>query len=258
MERFRFYIHIDEAKHCVMMSGLEFAIFVDGIQKKPQNMLLLRNDFAEAKYDPRLRMDYADASNIERLYADRVYDYGDFHWVDYQGDACRGQLHGQELAELLFADQFSRLMGSPFFPSLQNEYLYFTHDDGHYVKAYMRNIGDVRNVLGHKLEAAFRGRKQAIATVPDAVMDALYEACHQGVLFDLLTAKTEKRCTYVRYYVKNVNDEIWYIEDQLKALRKADHAPGGFLIYDARRMQWTHQPLSDGVDSPVREGSTNA
>lgn len=255
MERYRFYIHIDEAENRVLTAGLPFATFIDGLPEKPQNMLLLSNDFADAKYDLRLRMDYADADNIERLYADKVADYGDFHWVDYQSDACKEKLEGQELAGLLFAAKAHRLLGSPLFPSLRNDYLYFSHDDRYYSQIFMRNVQHIRHVLKYKLETSFKGRKHAIAPLPDSLLDTLCKASNDAIVFDFEMAQTEKRCTRVRYYVAGSDDRPWFLDTRMEVLQKAENGRGGWLVYDARRMLWSHQEVPQETDAATRGGA---
>lgn len=232
--KYMFYIKLCPADNCLIAAGLEFRTFMDAIPVKPSNMLLLSSAFYEAKWDRDIRMEYVDENILPRLYDDDVYNYGDFCWVDYENDACRAALTGQEIAELLYLDRFGKPLGGAFFPSLKNRYFYMTHDDGHWLKIYMRDMDDARAIVEHKLVSELKGRKRSISPIPSDIYRQIHEACLRGVVFDFEGAS----CSGVHFYVVDDVGNMDELHEGLDRLRSKNNVPGGWIEYSSRKKSW--------------------
>jgi len=81
------YVKIDKQNNCVITSGISWEEFYCGIGHKPENLLLLAGYPYECEASAALNLSYIPKAQMEAFAHARVYDYGDFAWVDFQDAA---------------------------------------------------------------------------------------------------------------------------------------------------------------------------
>ena len=78
------YIKINDDENSVISSGISFKDFYLGISNKPKNLLILRGYPYNTNFHRELNLEYIVENGIQDLVDENIYDYGDFHWVDFK------------------------------------------------------------------------------------------------------------------------------------------------------------------------------
>ncbi len=168
------------------ISGITFPEFILGIER-PVRLLLLNHKFGFADSDDcHTRLEYIDA-DLEALIADNVYMYGDFWWVDFCSRDALAKLPKQEFLELLYLKQLGKPHTSPHFPTLQNHFAYFGHDDGWALRLWVDAPERLGRILAQVLSlkyVAFSGRR-SFPKADEAIANAFVARAGEGLWFDL-------------------------------------------------------------------------
>lgn len=231
-----FYICINTEEKYTLTTGLGFQCFYDSIPSKIKNILLLDNAFSEAVYDHKISMEYANEKTMPLLYNDKVYNYGNFCWIDYKYDDSKSKLTKQELAELLYINHYKKPLNSPFFKTLENEYVYLAHDDDWWTKIYMRNISNTKDIIQHKIKSELKGKKREMSNIQENVLQRIYHDSLKGVIFDFERANS---CGVTFYTVGEINSFSYDdIHNSLDKMRGKTATEGGYLEYNSRKKTW--------------------
>ena len=143
------YIQINEEENYVHTSGMTFNEFYEGIQAKPENILILKgypND-RYSHFENEIYLRYVTSDNIKDFSQKNVYDYGDFCWLDFESIDNLRSISDFELAEMLFFAHKAKPVKTYRFNCLNNQYAYYSHDDGWYTKVYMSWTGSYKSVV---------------------------------------------------------------------------------------------------------------
>jgi hypothetical protein len=169
---------------------------------------------------------------------ENVYNYGDFCWADFQSENAMKSLTDAEISELLFAAHLKRPIASPYFESLENEYLYLCHDDDYWVKVYMKNVDKYKTVIEQKIKSVFMGRKKSMEPIPQEILDQLYQYFLGGAVFDFENCVASSIYTGVRIYP--TGDIGFNVDDIHRALdhRRNIAGIGCYLEYNSKRKKW--------------------
>ena len=232
------YIQTFPEQHYSISSGIGFQLFYDAIPNKPNNMLLLSNAFAYAKFDQDTVFEYADSSTIPLLYQDDVHDYGDFCWVDYSNDEVKKKLKPNVLAELLYLNHYKKPLHSPFWNELQNKYAYLAHDDPWWTKIYMQDIELMKAVVHHKFLIELRGRKKSIANIPSDIFETIWARSELGLAVDFENASTSSDCTGVTIYTMGAYENMDEMYQRLRWMRTKRVSDSVRLEYNPRNKKW--------------------
>ena len=146
------YIWHDPVKRCVVASGIEFKDFLPFLSGKG-GVVLLEHQSDEAELDVQSGFDYFSNQTISKLINEDIYSWGNFAWADYTAESLPA-IPDQEIAELLYFAHRTKPLTSPAFPSLNNNFLAFAHDDGWYLRLYYNNwryIEDFLHSIPHTL-----------------------------------------------------------------------------------------------------------
>ncbi len=179
-----YYVSIDIQKSEVFSCGGKFSEFINFISIKPENILLMKGNFYEGHWNNKIGLDYADKNNINDLISDDVYNYGDFVWVDYEDKDAIDNILPIELAELLYISHMKMPLNTPFFKTLNNNYIYLAHDDNYWTKIYMKNIYDYKKVIEGKILKELKGRKREVLPIPEHIINLIFDGACEGILID--------------------------------------------------------------------------
>lgn len=233
------YIKIDDQENRIRTSGVSWSDFYWGIQPKPQNLLILDGNplwDLDEKYDylyhPALGFEYVSADQMEAISHAKVDHTGNFSCIDIAQLGDLDHITNDELSELLFFSHKVQPLRQISIGSLQNRWLYHSHDDDWSAWIYMRQIEDYRNVINYKIKKELQGRKRSIADLPADIVDKLWEMFMQGAVLDFENSNDSG----VRIYIIGNHLDMDKIHGQLDKHR--ERHDGVWLEYDTRKKQW--------------------
>ncbi|MDX1928070.1 MAG: hypothetical protein SFV81_16205 [Pirellulaceae bacterium] len=167
------------------LSGVTFREFMLGVER-PVRLLLLKHKYRfPDSEDYKTRLDFVD-EDLQALIADNVIEYGDFWWVDFQSRDCLTQLPETEFLNLLHLKQLGCPSEPPYFPTLQNRFAYFSHDDGWALHLWVDSPQLLAKVLARVLTLkylTFSGRR-SFPHPDEAIANDLVARADEGLFFD--------------------------------------------------------------------------
>lgn len=137
------YVSRDQQSNCFYSYGIEFHEFMDSVKNRPENLILLKHNFDNPRWNGHSRFDYVTKEEIHELIEDDVYNYGDFCWVDFSKEEDLDTLTNTEIAELLFFRHLAR----PLHAIPKVRFAYYAHDDGWFNKLYVTDLDDYEMLL---------------------------------------------------------------------------------------------------------------
>lgn len=175
------YVSSENQNNCFYSYGIEFNEFMNCVQNRPENLLLLKHNFDNALWNQHSRFEYVTKQEINELIEDYVYGYGDFCWVDFSNEEELDALSSTQIAELLFFSHLARPLHS--LPKLR--FAYYAHDDGWFNKLYVTNQPDyeilLSKVIIYKIQK-LTGRK--LENIPKEISSVLLESTRDGLFID--------------------------------------------------------------------------
>lgn len=200
------YIKINEETNKVKTSGIKFREFVEGLNEKPNNLLILKGWSMNSTIEVNLNLEYVSSENIPAICEEEVYDFGDFHWIDFEEEVNLKSVDKSDLAKILYLNHTGEPYDTFLFESLNNKYVYIAHDDDYIVNVYMKNIKNYKDIINYKIKKELKGRKKFIGDIPNEILDHIYDLCKKGVVIDF----EEAYCTGINIYPIG---DIKYIDD---------------------------------------------
>lgn len=175
--------------HCFYSYGIEFFEFMSCLDNRPENLILLKHNFDNAKWNQHSRFDYVTSQEINELIDDYIYGYGDFCWVDFYKEEDLDQLTKLQIAELLFFSHLAKPLND--IPKVR--FAYYAHDDGWFNKLYVTKLEDYEMILSKavvfKLQKLTR---RSIIDIPSDISRILLESTKEGLFIDLSKIKKGK------------------------------------------------------------------
>ncbi|MDX2111425.1 MAG: hypothetical protein SFY80_14430 [Verrucomicrobiota bacterium] len=89
------YIWADKVKNYIVASGIEFSDIAPFVE----NIILLKHEYDEAEFDLSTKFEF---TSKEKIIQDNPYKYGDFCWVDFNGNTI-SKLDKNSIASLLIS-----------------------------------------------------------------------------------------------------------------------------------------------------------
>jgi len=211
------YIQINEEENYVNTSGMTFNEFYEGIQVKPNNILILKGYPGDryCQFDNKTDLEYVTSDNIKDFAQTNVYDYGDFYWLDFKSIDSLKSISDLELAEILFLAHKAKPVKTFRFGCLNNQYVYCCHDDSWSVKVYMNRIESYKSVIEYKILKELKGKKKTISPFPKDISDRLYTLFKQGGIIDFEYGVKDS----VRIYPVGCLNDMDAIHEKLDKLR---------------------------------------
>ena len=119
------YIKINEDENKILTSGIEFNEFINGINEKPKNVLILDGYPINSNRHFKLGLDYVKNCDLEEFYKEDVYSFGDFSWIDFEEEENLEKVDELLLSKLLYLRHRCKPLDTCFFDNLKNQYAYF-------------------------------------------------------------------------------------------------------------------------------------
>jgi len=227
-------------KSMYWLSGVTFREFMLGVER-PVRLLLLKHAFKfPDSEDQKTRLDFVD-EDLQALIADNVIEYGDFWWVDFQSRDCLMKFPETEFLKLLHLKQLGSPSKPPYFPTLQNRFAYFSHDDGWALHLWVDSPQLLAKVLARVLTLkylTFSGRR-SFPQPDEVIANHLVARAEEGLLIDF--RNIDAHATNVPIY------HIGPVRNSDCARRKADEYVKNHSITEQLRVaenRWQHQARS--------------
>ncbi|WP_314589199.1 hypothetical protein [Paenibacillus terrigena] len=174
---------------CFYSYGIEFYEFMSCVDKRPENLILLKHNFDNAMWNQHSRFDYVSSLEINDLIEDYVYGYGDFCWVDFNTKEDLDQLSKQQIAELLFFGHLAKPLNE--IPKVR--FAYYAHDDGWFNKLYVTKLEDYEIIISKTLVLKLmKLTRRSFINIPNNISRVLLESTKEGLFIDLSKIKKSK------------------------------------------------------------------
>jgi len=179
------YAKLSPENNGAVFSGITFADFIECASVQVENLLLLKSGYFSDKRCHNFEL-LEGKDDITKLAHEDIYNYGDFCFVDYISPASVQQLTGNEISELLYMAHLLKPLKSPFLDTLQNKYVYLSHDDGWYCKLYCKEQQVLNSILRSKLlNSLQRDFCDTISPLPDELINRVTELSTRGLLIQI-------------------------------------------------------------------------
>lgn len=169
----------------VLSYGLEFKEFMNCIEPKPENILILKGHYWGSEFGYTTRCEMCFKQDFEEFVKEEVYNYGDFCWIDFSSVDKLKSLEPLEVGELLYLGQLQRPVESPFFSKLDNQYVYLAHDDGWRNEIYYKDFNSFHVILGNLIALKLKTIHNKDVYLPDQdVINELIALSESGLAID--------------------------------------------------------------------------
>ncbi|MCD9024161.1 hypothetical protein [Cohnella silvisoli] len=209
------YVSSEYQTNCFYSYGVEFHEFMDCVDNRPENLLLLKHNFDSAQLNQYSRFDYVTKQEINELIEDNVYCYGDFCWVDFSKEEDLDALSNNHIAELLFFGHLAK----PLHNIPKERFAYFAHDDGWFNKLYVTELNDYEILLARIIALKLHkitGRK--IFAIPEDISSLLIDYTRDGLFIDLskvIKSKVELKIPITTIGHFTDMDKVYDIRDEI-------------------------------------------
>jgi hypothetical protein len=153
------YLWNDPEHKSLIASGIQFKDILPFIPAN-KSIIFLRHGCCDTEFDSASGFEYLSAKCLPLLAREEIYSWGDFCWIDFSGKEFPS-ITKKTIAELLYFYHTSKPYGKTAFSSLDNRFMYWSHDDGWYLKLYYcewRWIKKILTNLFKKLKVVNRNR----------------------------------------------------------------------------------------------------
>ncbi|WP_268625163.1 hypothetical protein [Paenibacillus alvei] len=232
------YMIYNENEQSVTSMGIEFIDFINGLTTEPNNILLLASEYIGADYHYGLRLEFVRKENLNDLYKENVYSYGDFCWIDFDEITTLDKLEPYEKAELLYLGHYKQPLRSPFFEKLNNKFVYLAHDDGWFNKIFYKDKNQYIDVLASLVSNRLKSYRQDVLPLSRDIAEQLMLFAKDGILVDFYRNRIIKsrKSIEIPFHVigENMNfDDIYNNMERHKAKAESEY----WLVYS--KNEWS-------------------
>ncbi|MEK5255256.1 hypothetical protein NST74_17470 [Paenibacillus sp. FSL F4-0125] len=178
------YMIYNENEQSVTSMGIEFIDFINCLTIEPNNILLLASGYTGEDFHYGLRLEFVRRENLNDLYRENVYSYGDFCWVDFDEIITLDDLTPHEKAELLYLGHYKQPLNSPFFEKLNNKFAYLAHDDGWFNKIFYKDKNQYIDVLGRLVSDRLKSYRKNVSPLSQDMGEQLTLFAKDGILIN--------------------------------------------------------------------------
>ncbi|MCP3776620.1 hypothetical protein NLX71_25595 [Paenibacillus sp. MZ04-78.2] len=229
------YMIYNENEQSVTSMGIEFIDFINCLTIEPNNILLLASGYTGEDYHYGLRLEFVRNQNLNDLYKENVYSYGDFCWVDFDWIFTLDNLTPHEKAELLYLGYYKQPLGSPFFEKLNNKFVYLAHDDGWFNKIFYKDKNQYIDVLGRLVSNRVKSYRKNVSPLSQDIGEQLALFAKDGILIDLYRVIKSRNSVEIPFNVigKIMDfDDVYNNMERHKAKAKSEY----WLVY--KKDEW--------------------
>ena len=197
------YIKISPEKQEAVFSGVGFVDFIECTPIPIENMLLMKSGYIwEKDY---LGFEIAEGKkeidNLAKSVRKDKFKHGDFSFVDYAKADSLHQLSDEQIAELLYLAHMTKPLKSPFFESLQNNFVYLSHDDDWYCKLYYKEWQIPISILLNKFRKIIQEALcDSALSLPDDLADRVNELAEKGLLIQVDASSRKRKAVTIKLY----------------------------------------------------------
>lgn len=174
------YLWHEPDKKRLVASGIEFRDIVPELESA-DGVVLLRHKFADADTDSASRFEFVSSQELTQLAAENIYDYGDFCWADFGRVIALADLPDDAIAELTFFAHTARPLRTVTIPGLANRFLWYSHDDGWYLRLFYDHWESVEGLLRRLLMGLLREEQAQLTLASLARGPIAYWCCRDSV-----------------------------------------------------------------------------
>ncbi|MFF2484625.1 hypothetical protein [Paenibacillus sp. NPDC058071] len=229
------YMIYNENEQSVTSMGIEFIDFINCLTIEPNNILLLESGYTGEDFHYGLRLEFVRKENLNDLYKENVYSYGDFCWVDFDELITIDNLTPHEKAELLYLGHYKQPLGSPFFEKLNNKYVYLSHDDGWFNKIFYKDKNQYIDALGRLVSNRVKSYRKNVSPLSQDIVEQLTLFAKDGILIDLYRIIKSRNSVEIPFNVigKMMDfDDVYNNMERHKAKAKSEY----WLVY--KKGEW--------------------
>ncbi|MGN1401926.1 MAG: hypothetical protein ACI4XL_10525 [Bacillus sp. (in: firmicutes)] len=147
------YFHMNGPERFVLASGVPFQDFCHSLSNPPENILLLKHKIQDTTFDMHTKFEYVGKDEIPKMVRDFGEQNGEFCWIDFEDESNLSNLQGQSIAELLYLGHSKQSLRPPFYPILNNQFVYLSDEYGDFSKVYFRDMDRFFYLLGTLIPA---------------------------------------------------------------------------------------------------------
>ena len=102
-----YYVCLNPERCEVFSCGASFIEFYEFIPHKPENLLLMKANFWDGKWNKNTGFEYVEKEQLKDLLEDNIYGYGDFCWVDFDNINSIDQITPKEYRVIIYHISFN-------------------------------------------------------------------------------------------------------------------------------------------------------
>ena len=204
-----FYVNANFEKQYFLYNGMGFHEFLKCCPIELNNILVTRGYLTGNynRYWGLIAINNKEA--ISELLKEDIYNLGDFHWLDYNSEDNLINCTPEEQAEVLYFSHFWRPLKKPFFNRIDNNFAYFSHDDGWLCMLYCKNVLVFKDILANKIINTFASdKRRKVVHMTEDVKDRLFALVDKGLLIDFPNINTKNGCIRVNYFVIGKYEDV--------------------------------------------------
>lgn len=240
------YVYLNDADQFAIFSGLTFAHFVDAMQM-PKNLLLLKHAYEEASFNMHTYMEFVPQEEYSQLRKVHAAKKSEFCWIDFKSEKQLNSLTPQEQAELLYIGHKKEALRPPFYPTLQNEFVYLASEGEQTTKIYFRHMSRLNELIGNYFTDLIRREengqnfwrrkpKDLIPELPQDILNSLRGNYKDGVLLSLVDPERTKKT--IEIHVRPM-EEISFLDEFWSEIQEyLNQEAGRKIIYDRKLKLW--------------------
>jgi len=235
------YFHSNRQERFVFSFGYTFEEFYQTLNEPNFNILLLKHSTDEGDLHLHTLLPYVLDENLEGFIARESYKNGPLCWIDFDDLSNLDLIEGQELAELLYLGHIKKHLRTPFYQTLNNQYVFLSDEGQSLIKMYYRNFDKfydfVSKLLSLKLShlkmpkswIPFR-RKIEYPPIDEHVIKKLDDFFSEGMILSLKYSTIKRNKVQIPFW--NVGD-VASIEGLEEEYEKASNQkPNGYITFD--------------------------
>ena len=204
MRRIRdvFYINANFNENYFQYYGMEFKEFIKYNPMKVENILVTEGNYIANNFNRNWFFETANGENdIFELSKEDIYGLGNFHWIDYNDEMDLNKCTPEEKAEVLYLSHFCKPLNSPFFSTINNNFVYLSHDDGWFCKLYCKDMSIFKDIITNKIIDSFSiNKRRKIYPMAEDIKNRIFELTKKGLLIDFSNIYKDNKCISLNYY----------------------------------------------------------
>lgn len=230
------YMIYKEKEQSVTSMGIEFADFTASLSHELNHVLLLASGYAGEDYHKGLQLEFVRKEQLNDLYRQNVYQYGDFCWIDFDDIEALDRLEAQEKAELLYLGHYKEALNSPFFNKLNNRFAYLAHDDGWYNKVFHKDKADYLEAMCHIIPNKLKKYKRSLLPMGLDLGNQLLSLAKEGILVDSYRSIKSRSSLEIPFYIIG---EVKDLDDMYNNMERYKAKAGSVYGLVFHNKQWT-------------------